>query len=167
MFCRSYPQFEDSLNLPAFLHETPPDEDMDPDDPENADTDQLQSPDSDDEPYSAPTEKKEKDIPQNADSLIYVFAVFCKSGLKNAYQNIAAALTLAVVLPVASAAPERSFSKLKLILTRLRSTMGDDRLEDLMLLSCEPDIVIDYDSVIDRFAKKSPTLKKIVAFLVI
>ena len=32
--------------------------------------------------------------------------------------------------------------------------MGDDRLEDLMLLSCEPNKVIDYESVIDRFAKK-------------
>jgi len=43
--------------------------------------------------------------------------------------------------------------------------MGDDLLEDLMLLSCEPNIVVDYDSVIDRFAKKSPVLKILLLFL--
>jgi len=42
--------------------------------------------------------------------------------------------------------------------------MGDDRLEDSMLLSCEPDTVIDYDSGIDRFAKKTPMFKKLLLF---
>ena len=34
---------------------------------------------------------------------------------------------------------ERSFSKLKLVKTKLRSTMFRDRLESLMLISCETD----------------------------
>ena len=49
---------------------------------------------------------------------------------------------------------ERSFSKLKLIKSYLRSTMGQSRLSDLAILSIESDTVkdIDFDEVIDRFA---------------
>lgn len=37
-----------------------------------------------------------------------------------------------------------------MIKTRLRSTTGEDKLESLMLLSCEKYIVIDFETAIDN-----------------
>ena len=54
-----------------------------------------------------------------------------------------------------SAECERSFSSLKRIKTRLRTTMGEDYLSDLAILSIEKDIashILDYDEVINDFA---------------
>ena len=57
---------------------------------------------------------------------------------------------------MSAATAERSFSKLKLIKTYLRSTMGQERLNGLALLSIEKDLAnrISYDKVIDKFAHK-------------
>ena len=55
-------------------------------------------------------------------------------------------------MSVASA--ERSFSKLKLIKTYLRSTMSQDRLNGLAIMSIERVIgrTLNYDQPIDNFA---------------
>jgi len=50
-------------------------------------------------------------------------------------------LKIGVTLPVSSGSPERTFSKLKLVKTRLRSTMGENRLEDLLSITCESEKV--------------------------
>ena len=49
---------------------------------------------------------------------------------------------------------ERSFSKLKLIKSYLRSTMGQDRLHSLALLSMECELVreINFKYIIEQFA---------------
>ena len=49
---------------------------------------------------------------------------------------------------------ERSFSELKLILSYLRVSMGQDHLSDLALLSIERNEMekCDFDQVIDKFA---------------
>ena len=50
---------------------------------------------------------------------------------------------------------ERSFSALKRIKTRMRTTMGNERLSDLAILSIERDLassMIDYDTLINDFA---------------
>jgi len=54
-----------------------------------------------------------------------------------------------------------SFSKLKLIKSYLRSTMSQQRLNELALLSIEKDFLnkINYDNLIDNFA--SQTTRKI------
>ena len=59
------------------------------------------------------------------------------------------------MLPVSVATAERSFSKLKLIKSYLRSTIGQKRLCSLASLSIESDIAekLDYESVIDAFAE--------------
>ena len=44
---------------------------------------------------------------------------------------------IALALPVSSASCERSFSALKLIKSHLRTTMNDDRLSNLGVLSIE------------------------------
>jgi hypothetical protein len=61
---------------------------------------------------------------------------------------------------VSSTTPERTFSKLKIIKNRLRTTISQDRLEQLMIISCESDINIDYNQVIDEFASTTSVLSK-------
>nr|CAH7713145.1 unnamed protein product [Callosobruchus chinensis]CAH7732797.1 unnamed protein product [Callosobruchus chinensis]CAH7756156.1 unnamed protein product [Callosobruchus chinensis] len=59
-------------------------------------------------------------------------------------------------MPVTVASCERSFSKLKLIKTYLRSTMGQERLSGLAILSIEGDIarLLSYENVIKNFAMR-------------
>lgn len=82
------------------------------------------------------------------------------TGLKDVFPNIYIALTIILTLPVSSASPERAFSKLKLIKNRLRSTVSEDRLEGLMLITCERDIPVNTDEVIKIFASYSTILNK-------
>lgn len=72
---------------------------------------------------------------------------------KLAFQEVARLLSIAVVLPVSSAACERSFSALKLIKTYLRSTMTNDRLSSVALLSIESTRAqnIDFSAFVDEF----------------
>jgi hypothetical protein len=55
-----------------------------------------------------------------------------------------------------SAEGERSFSKMKLITNYLRSTMGQQRLSSLSLLSIENDVLrqLPFDEIISEFAHK-------------
>ena len=63
-------------------------------------------------------------------------------------------LTLYLTIPVTVASAEGSFSKLKLIKTYLRSTMGQSRLADLALLSIEnaEAKIVDFSNLIQQFA---------------
>ena len=58
---------------------------------------------------------------------------------------------------------ERSFSKLKLIKTYLRSTMAQDRLDGLSLLAIERDAAqkLDIDNIIDKFANTKARVAKV------
>ncbi|XP_034064839.1 zinc finger MYM-type protein 1-like isoform X2 [Gymnodraco acuticeps] len=62
---------------------------------------------------------------------------------------------IAVAIPVSSASCERSFSTLKLVKTVLRSTITDERLSNLGLLSIElrRSKALNLDLFVDRFAK--------------
>ena len=57
-------------------------------------------------------------------------------------------------MPVTVALAERSFSKLKLIKNFMQSTMTQDRLCDLALLSIECEIanIVDFKDIINDFA---------------
>ena len=62
-----------------------------------------------------------------------------------------------MTLPVTVASAERSFSKLNIIKTDfMRSTMTQDRLNDLAFLSIESEVTrkIDFTDIIDMFAMK-------------
>lgn len=78
-----------------------------------------------------------------------IYKICHSTGLKDVFPTISIALSIALTLPVSSASPERAFSELKLIQTRLRSTMLEDRLEALMIMSCEKDIPISKDGVLN------------------
>ena len=85
-----------------------------------------------------------------------------KFHLIDAYPELAKVYSILVAIPVTSATAERSFSTLKRIKYRLRSTMAQDRLEGLLLMSFERKICMSLDKtmLIDSFAKTSSELCK-------
>ena len=68
------------------------------------------------------------------------------------------AVRLMLTAPVTVASNERSFSNLKFVKNKLRTSMGDSRLAGLMLLTCEKDLTDTLD--IETVARKWSLLKK-------
>ncbi|KAG1687021.1 Zinc finger MYM-type protein 1 [Nymphon striatum] len=70
------------------------------------------------------------------------------------FPNLRISLQILLTIAVSIASCERSFSKLKLILSYLRASMGQDRLSDLALLSVERETLesTNFNDVIDQFA---------------
>ena len=73
-----------------------------------------------------------------------------------AYPNIFTVLQLLLVVPVTAATVERGNSALKYVKTELRSTMGQNRLNSLILLYVHKDIALDYEAILSAFASKRP-----------
>jgi len=76
--------------------------------------------------------------------------------LEDVYPNIEIAIRIYLSLPVTVASCERSFSKLKLIKSYLRSAMGQERLSNLAILSIEHAFAknVNFDAIIDSFAAR-------------
>lgn len=76
------------------------------------------------------------------------------SPLKEAFPTLLKLLQIALTICVSSASCERSFSALKRIKTYLRSTMHEERLVNLAVLSVEREIsqTLNLESVIDKFS---------------
>ena len=74
---------------------------------------------------------------------------------KSAFPLTNKAYRLLMMAPVTVAKDERTFSRLKLIKTCLRTTMTEQRLESLMLISCEKDIsnTIDIDAIAAKWVE--------------
>jgi len=134
-FCSVYFSFENLIKLPRKLHEN----------------DTLHYDTEEEEIETAEEDQK---------TISTIYAVCHSTGLKDVFPNIYIALTIILTLPVSSASPERAFSKLKLIKNRLRSTVSEDRLEGLMLITCKRDIPVNTDEVIKIFASYSSILSK-------
>lgn len=79
-----------------------------------------------------------------------------ENSLQEVYPNLWVALRVALTLPVTVASAERSFSKLKLIKTYLRSTMGQERLSGLAVISINGEEAqkLSYDDLISDFAAR-------------
>ncbi|XP_042410187.1 zinc finger MYM-type protein 1-like [Zingiber officinale] len=77
--------------------------------------------------------------------------------MDSCYPNAYIAYRILLTIPVTVASAERSFSKLKLIKTYLRSTMSQERLNGLAMLSIEKKVVekVDYANLINTFASKT------------
>lgn len=105
--------------------------------------------------YTFPTRTK-----LNVESIKIVFNIFRDCQLASVFPTLNTTFIIALTLPVSSASTERSFSKLKLIKTKLRTTMSQARLEDLMIISCERNISISSDEILQDFAKQSIILSK-------
>jgi hypothetical protein len=74
------------------------------------------------------------------------------------FPNLSRIIKIALTIPLTSASAERSFSNLKIIKNRLRSTMTQDRLDSLMLMSVESDICqkLDIGELVKRFSDAAP-----------
>lgn len=74
--------------------------------------------------------------------------------LEECFPNVYVALRIYLALMVTDASGERSFSKLGQIKNHLRTSMSDDRLTALTILSIESDILkqIDFADIINNFA---------------
>ena len=82
--------------------------------------------------------------------------------LVDAYPKLCQVYAIAVAIPISSATAERSFSALKRVKTRIRSSMLQERLEALLLMAVEREILLSLDKerIIDVFAKTSMELSK-------
>ena len=74
--------------------------------------------------------------------------------LKVAFPNLIKVIQIALTICVSTASCERNFSALKRIKTYLRSTLAEQRLNDLSILSIEREIAtgISLEDVITEFA---------------
>lgn len=99
----------------------------------------------------------------NRESFVTVLQLISKYNLQTAYPSLYSLYKILVTLPIGSTKCERSFSKLKIVKNRLRSSMGQPRLCALMLISVERELLqyVDYDAVTDAFAT-SPLLRKLL-----
>ncbi|WOG95836.1 hypothetical protein DCAR_0415165 [Daucus carota subsp. sativus] len=77
------------------------------------------------------------------------------------YPNAWIAYRIVVTIPVTVVEAERTFSRLKLIKSYLRSSMSQDRLNGLALLSIESEMAdsLNYDKIIERFVSQKPRKK--------
>lgn len=93
---------------------------------------------------------------QNVVTPIFVLNFIKDRNLQELYPNVWIALRILLTIPVTVASGERSFSKLKLIKTYLRSTISQSRLTNLATLSIENEIAenIDFDNLIKEFADR-------------
>ena len=72
------------------------------------------------------------------------------------FQNVCTLFRIYLTIPASTASAERSFSRMKLIESYSRSSMSTDRMQGLALLSIERKHaleLVDYDAIIDTFAK--------------
>jgi len=99
---------------------------------------------------------------QNLASVGKLFKLFCTASFQNVFPNLYLTSKISVTLPVSSCTVERSFSKLKLIKNKLRTTMCQNRLEQMVKISREPDISLDKDKIIDIFTSKLTPLTKLL-----
>ena len=69
---------------------------------------------------------------------------------------------IAVAIPVSSSTAERTFSALKRVKSRIQSSMVQNRLEGLLLMTFKRKIcrLLDYDELIDTFGHGSQELSK-------
>lgn len=90
--------------------------------------------------------------------LNYIF----EKRIESVYPQICICLRIFLAIPVSVASGERSFSKLALIKNRLRSTMSQERVTNLMVLSIEHRLArtLDYDELINSFAAVKARKKK-------
>ena len=95
-----------------------------------------------------------KNPPGDVHSL-YKFMI--ENSLTIAMPNISTLMKIYLTIPVSSVAAERSFSRMKLIKSHLRTTMSDDRLSGLAVISINADVSkeLNFDNVIDKFARMS------------
>ena len=98
---------------------------------------------------------------KNCESVRDVLSLLLSSDVLSSMPELGAACILFCTLPVTVSSAERSFSKLKLIKSYLRSSIALDRFDSLALISIENEAArqLDLHELVDKFAN-SKTRKK-------
>ena len=101
--------------------------------------------------FLAQSKRKKKD---DESQTMFMFRSLQVFNLNESFPNIETALQIYLSLMITNCTGERSFSDLKRIKNYLRSTMRQERLAALELLSIEYDIVrlLDMEDIINNFA---------------
>lgn len=96
---------------------------------------------------------KQKD---NIKSPVDILNFITEYGLVENFPNLTVALRIMLTLPVSVATGERTFSKLKIIKNYLRSSMSQERLVGLAMMSIEFSVLekINIDKIVSEFANK-------------
>ena len=94
--------------------------------------------------------RKEMKLTKPEDLLKFIISY----GDESVFPNLRVAGQILLTIAVSIASCERSFSKLKLILSHLRASMTQERVVDLTLLTIEKEVTeaTDFESVIEEFA---------------
>ncbi|XP_074355343.1 uncharacterized protein LOC141695003 [Apium graveolens] len=95
-------------------------------------------------------------IPDEITKAINVLNYLSSSSRQINYPNAWIAYRIVVTIPVTVVEAERTFSRLKLIKSYLRSSMSEDRLNGFALLSIESELEssLDYSKIIERFTSQ-------------
>ena len=80
--------------------------------------------------------------------------VCCNNEIEKACSNVPSALRLFICLTVTTCTGKGSFRKLSVIRNKLGTTMSNERLQHLTLLSAESEVMRDvaFESIIQNFA---------------
>ncbi len=97
-----------------------------------------------------------KDFTKNEKNkcVVALLQLLRRKNLQSVFPNVDIALRIFLTLPVTNASGERSFSKLSLVKNCLRSSMLQERLNHLTLMSLESDILrsLDFSDIIKDFS---------------
>ncbi|GBL65942.1 hypothetical protein AVEN_144299-1 [Araneus ventricosus] len=98
-------------------------------------------------------------LPLEIQNSIEILKFFACNNRSTAFPNLFIALRILLTIPVTVASGEISFSKLKLIKTYLRSSIQQERLNSLAIMSIESEISrsLDLDKILKDFAEKKAT----------
>ena len=83
----------------------------------------------------------------------------------DSFPNASIAYRVLLTIPVTVASAERSFSKLKLLKSYLRTTMTQQRLTDLAIIALESEVLekIKYEDIIEDFISRNT--KRMMLFM--
>lgn len=93
--------------------------------------------------------------------VIYEYNMYCLL-----YTELSKVYRYLLTIPLTQVSCERAFSKLKLIKTRLRSSLSNEHLEAFLIMQCERDklVTVDNDKVINRLCEQSDEMKRLLTF---
>ncbi|CAB4045549.1 zinc finger MYM-type 1-like, partial [Paramuricea clavata] len=80
------------------------------------------------------------------------------------YACVSKLMKIALKIPITSCSAEGVFSKLKIVKSRLRSAMNQNKLENLIHMSVEVDLLenLDLDSLVQKFTDCAPRRMNLV-----
>ena len=105
---------------------------------------------------SRPSDKLPKKLSDTLEATVHMDTTF---------PAICQLLKVLATIPITTCQCERCISRLRIIKTYMRSTMTEERLNGLALLSIHRDIDLNMDDIINRFARKNERRMSLINIL--